>query len=174
MADHDDSMLYVAEYHIIPHTNPEIENSKIPPMLVNAKCKFGIYVTERAEYKDGKTEQYAKANSRSWRKKKGCAARMLAAINQEWAAHDARRVFQDYQYAGKWRLVGSNKGHNCGTWCEEKLEFADIKSSNAVLRFFGYFKAAPSKGAKPKNQVLDPTQEDLSDSDSDSDGPGPG
>jgi len=67
-------------------------------------------------------------------------------------------------------LVGSNKGHNCGTWCDEKLEFADIKSSNALLHFFGFLKAALSKGAKSKNQVLDPTQEDLSDSDCDGDG----
>lgn len=159
------SNLFIAEYHIIPDTNPFIQNSIIPPALINTKCKFGIYFTERSEYKADKIKQYAESTSKSWRINKERAMRMINAIKKEQADYDLKYNYQAYQFAGKYRIFGSNDGHNCDTWCEEKLAIADIKTVNLP---FDWLKAAPVKHAHPLTKILDKTEEDFDNNKKDS------
>jgi len=158
--DKQGAVLYVAEYHIIPHANPKIKGRTLPPNVSDEKHKFGIRWTERSKYKAGKAEQYASAASKSWQVKKARAMEMLKAIDEEWLNHNAAYLFNNDQYAGTWRLVGSSsaKSGNCSRWCDKKLKLAGITPSvvsftpAVVLRFVGHFKTAPLQDAPLENK----------------------
>ena len=149
------STTYVAEYHIIPDANPELANATIPPALRNTQARFGVFYTERPEYKQNKGSQYQQATSRSYCISKDRAMAMIRAIKREKL--EADHLAKDYQYAGRYRWVGGNGGHNCVTWAEEKLAIAEINSLSLPK---DVVKAIPTKHAHSLTKLFDGTKEE--------------
>lgn len=148
--------------------------------LVNHEGTYTIISTDYNSYREDKMAEYTEGKKISWcirkeraecilrevQREKEHISNMLQEINQ--LAHDGRleeaqqlqKKLPKYQYSGDRQLkfLGGNGGHNCVTWCQEKLSFADIDAISAPL---DALKASPKKQVHPLKKIRDNTKEDI-------------
>jgi ankyrin repeat protein len=177
----DAGIFYYNESHIGTRVDSaEFESCLTPLGLSNIQGKYFVICNNYSAYSDEKLAQYAEGTKRSWSISRERALAMISEIKRQEAevneilrqsrqlvaeerhveAVEMLETLPNYQYAGKARgeLMGGNNGHNCLTWCEEKLTFADIHPVSAL---FDGIKAAPKKHTHPFKGKGDGTVQDI-------------
>ena len=79
---HFDTELFIAEYHIMEAERVPQE-SWIPQMLRNTKCKYSVLMKEGNEYNERQEQQYSEVRSQSWDTTPGAVTDMINDIKEE-------------------------------------------------------------------------------------------